>query len=181
VDATGINVGDIFSGVFTYDTSKDGTEIGSIKTYLNSPLFISASINNFNWTNESPASAFIDIYNDDSTYGDFFNYYGVNVNSNYSMGNGHILVSLGDTTGSVFTSTSLPTSFDLSEFNAGVGVFDFATYPSLKIHRSGPEGDRYTMIGQITSISPVPEPSTLFLLGSGLLGLVGYGRKRMTK
>jgi hypothetical protein len=30
-------------------------------------------------------------------------------------------------------------------------------------------------------LEKVPEPSTLILLGSGLLGLVGYGRKRMRK
>jgi hypothetical protein len=30
-------------------------------------------------------------------------------------------------------------------------------------------------------LQPVPEPSTLLLLGSGLIGLVGYGRKKFFK
>jgi hypothetical protein len=29
--------------------------------------------------------------------------------------------------------------------------------------------------------APVPEPSTMFLLGSGLAGLIGYGRRRIKK
>ena len=40
--------------------------------------------------------------------------------------------------------------------------------------------DRGTWTAAPTNV-PVPEPSTLLLLGGGLLGLVGFGRKRMKK
>ncbi len=44
------------------------------------------------------------------------------------------------------------------------------------------EGARASLLGRFTAKENlVPEPSTRLLLGGGLLGLVGYGRKRLKK
>ena len=43
------------------------------------------------------------------------------------------------------------------------------------------DSDGFAMGRFVEGTTAVPEPSTLFLLGSGLIGLVGYGRRRMKK
>jgi hypothetical protein len=70
--------------------------------------------------------------------------------------------------------TNLGTSTSVPEIGLGGGANGF-TYSAS----SGADNlsDVYNVISD-PSTSPVPEPSSFLLLGTGLLGLVGYGRKK---
>ncbi len=50
--------------------------------------------------------------------------------------------------------------------------------PEKLYFSAGPNGEVNGLFGVIQS---VPEPATMLLLGSGLIGLVGYGRKKFFK
>ena len=45
----------------------------------------------------------------------------------------------------------------------------------------GGDGNTLPIEGNTANHSAVPEPATLILLGTGLVGLAGYGRKRFMK
>jgi hypothetical protein len=58
-----------------------------------------------------------------------------------------------------------------------IGLYTMFDAASLGTSGSG----SYTIWDDVQVGSTVPEPGTLILLGSGLLGLVGFGRKKFRK
>ena len=100
---------------------------------------------------------------------------------------------------STYTNTSgeLPLSGFKAVANSSTGKIDFYvggvyvfTYTAQTYSRTGLSGvlagnngayfDNF-MVTSNTCPAPVPEPGTMLLLGSGLAGLVGYGRRRLKK
>lgn len=59
----------------------------------------------------------------------------------------------------------------------GTGVIQFhGTFDSISWSSTAENAHGFTV-----GVAPIPEPSTMLLLSSGLVGLVGYGRRRFKK
>jgi len=72
--------------------------------------------------------------------------------------------------------TTFATGFTGKSSPPGIGPSDLAFDSSGNLYIADANS-----LWEISPVAPVPEPSTMLMLGSGLVGLIGYGRKRLKK
>ncbi len=110
---------------------------------------------------------------------------GISIYSDISMTTGaHALTVWGD------NDNSPPDWIWVTDSDRDRGMLDIDSYGWTRhVDARGAGKDLYSLdywtglgyLGYVVTLSPVPEPSTLLLLGSGVAGIIGLGRKRLFK
>jgi hypothetical protein len=163
--------GQTITGSYTVETTTVGSSGGSDTTFYNSALTsFSATIGGY--TVSLGGSNRIDVVNNSSYDRYIVETWAPSGSNVASMPVSYLFFSLDDPSGVVLSNSSLPLSAStLNSFTSKSGVIAFGEG----------DGNRVTFSVNNITQSPVPIPGAAWLLGSGLVGLVGLGRKRQSK
>ena len=177
------------TGIFTYDTNavdeeaSDDTDNPLYGQYSGDTFSLTISYLSDVWTWTS--SDFDIFVNNDTPSGDNFRleiYSWDSDPDNVALANESILVSLLASDG-LTSSDDLPVS--LGSWTSSVGTletYDSTTYTgSATKYRISFGIDSLQLTAEEGGQVPVPEPATMLLLGSGLVGLAAVGRKKFFK